>query len=601
MHLPDLGWGLPVVCAVWPRGALRRLSIGWKLIGLVTVLLLVMFVVAAYSFYKATMARRDVADLSERLIPLASSLSGVDAAVTEQEVALERALRYLGDPRIESDELDATIASFRQLGERTLGAIRDAKREARNSARAATVPADIEQLANVQARLAMLQRDHRAFSRLGLELIEARRAGGEAAGAEVNRYRERQLAAQVGELEELMRELVAGFNDYIASRSRRVGLEQERRFHESLRNVAFTGIAFLFGLAMAVAITRLIVRPLRELVGAAQKVQEGDLDVEVRVGTEDEVGELAGAFNTMVAGLRTRERVKQVFGTYVDPRIVENLIEKVEVEGERRVMTVFFSDVVGFSSIGEQLTPSGLVKIINRYFTLATEPIVRHSGVVDKFIGDAVMAFWGPPFTSPDEHARLACTAALEQFDQLEELRRQLPELLGFRKGLPQLDIRIGLCTGDLVVGEIGSQLKKSFTVMGDTVNVASRLEGVNKQYGTRILLAEETYEQVKGEFETREIDLITVVGKKEPTRVYELLAAKGTLEPAARELRDSFEQGLASYRQQDWKTARSKLQACLEIDPKDGPARVFLDRIADLEADAPGPGWDGVWRLRTK
>src|SRR5438105_3707782 len=154
-------------------------------------------------------------------------------------------------------------------------------------------------------------------------------------------------------------------------------------------------------------------------------------------------------------------------------------------------MTVFFSDLVGFTAISERLTPSGLVNVMNRYLSLMSQPIRAQKGLIDKYIGDAIMAFWGPPFTDREEHARLACFAALEQLQALEELRRMLPELMGLRKGLPEIDFRIGISTGDVVVGNIGSELTRAFTVLGDTVNLGSRLEGANKQYGTKILISE--------------------------------------------------------------------------------------------------------------
>jgi adenylate cyclase len=163
--------------------------------------------------------------------------------------------------------------------------------------------------------------------------------------------------------------------------------------------------------------------------------------------------------------------------------------------------------------------------------------------VIDKYIGDAIMSFWGPPFTDESEHAKLACRASLEQFVKLDELQAQLPDLLGFRKGLPKINVRIGLCTGELIVGNIGSNISKSYTVMGDTVNVASRLESANKQYGTHILMSEATYELVKDEFETREIDNIIVVGKSEPVRIFELLAPSGKIEKQVLDLRDYFQQ----------------------------------------------------------
>ena len=585
---------------------LKRLSIGRKLIGLVAVLLFLMLTVAAYSFAKTTWLAEDVGGLSEDLIPLVNALNGVDAQVLAQEVAFERTLRHLSDETVDRPTVEGDLRLFRERGEAVRGAIREAKRQSRDSANEAKTIEDAVELANVRAVLQVLQREHFAYHQLGLEFIEeellTRGAERTPADFELFRFREGRLVAEVRQLEETLGGLLNDLGAFTAKRAVRVRQDQQSRYVLSLENLGLAGIAFLLGVMVAAITTRRIVRPIRELVSAANRVQDGDLDVEVIVTSEDEVGELATAFNTMVAGLKARERVKEAFGKYLDPRIVDNVIDGIsETGGDRQVMTVFFSDLANFSGISETLTPSGLVKIINRYFTLATDPITRHSGVVDKYLGDGIMAFWGPPFTSPEEHAHLACRAALEQFEQLQEFRRLLPELLGFRKGLPIIDIRVGLCTGDLVVGNIGSERAKSFTVMGDTVNIASRLEGVNKQYGTRILIAEETQEQVKDAFELREIDNLMVVGKKEPTRVFELLAIKGELAPTAIELRDAFEAGLAAYRSSDWDRAAKLFGDCREIDSEDGPARVFLDRVQHLRADPPEEGWDGVWRLHSK
>jgi adenylate cyclase len=593
-----------------------RLSIGPKLIGLVSVLLFLMLAVAAYSYWKTKSMTSAVGGLSEELLPLVNALNEVEVQMWEQQVALERALRLAERPSEQAGALEAALRRFRALGREVREALREAKRQARDAASRAVLPEDAAQLGGVRATLRVLQREHNYYQTHALERLaadgvttpELQAEEGPDQSVEAIRAswpaRDRELIGDVARLEDELRSLRSELGDFTQERATRLGESQAQRLWLSLQNLALTGGAFLLGVLVAAAVTRRIVRPIKELVRAANRVEGGNLDVEVVATSRDEVGELARAFNTMVAGLRARERVKETFGKYLDPRIVEDVVEGggiAEAGGERQVMTVFFSDVAGFSGISEQLTPSGLVKVINRYLTLATIPIARHSGVVDKFVGDAVMAFWGPPFTSPADHARLACQAALEQFDQLDEFRRQLPELLGFRKGLPLIDIRVGLCTGDLVVGNIGSERAKSYTVMGDTVNIASRLEGVNKQYGTRILIAEETWQAVADDFETREVDNIMVVGKKEPTRVYELLARKGQLESAAMELRDAFEAGLQAYRNRDWDGAATRLTTCLEIDNSDGPAQVFLNRIKLLRKDSPPPDWDGVWRLQQK
>jgi adenylate cyclase len=307
---------------------------------------------------------------------------------------------------------------------------------------------------------------------------------------------------------------------------------------------------------------------------------------------------------TMVTERRAKERIKGTFETYMDPRIVETIIQQdssVKVNGEKRIVTVFFSDMEKFTSISEQMTPSGLVNMVNQYLTLASESIRRHNGIIDKYIGDAIMAFWSPPFTNEDEHAKLACYAALDQLSILNEFKRMLPDITGFRRGLPHIDIRVGLATGDVIIGNIGSQISRNYTVMGDTVNIASRLESASKYYGTRLLISEQTQVMAREAIETRELDSILVMGKSDPVRVFELLARKGELGRAAADLRERFERGLAAYRNRDWNRAQADFAACLEIDSGDAPSKLFVGRLRYLRDHPPAENWDGVWSLAEK
>jgi adenylate cyclase len=197
-----------------------------------------------------------------------------------------------------------------------------------------------------------------------------------------------------------------------------------------------------------------------------------------------------------------------------------------------RVVTVFFSDIMGFTAISEQLTAAAMVNLLNHYFDAVTRCIRADNGIVDKYIGDAVMAFWSPPFSPGDSHAAAACLAALTQQEAIRILQADLPNIIGLRRNAPNLLVRMGIGTGEVVVGTIGSPVSKSFTVIGDTVNLASRLEGINKVYGTRVIIAEDTLRLAQVEVEARELDLITVAGKTEPVRIYELLSPFGKLDP---------------------------------------------------------------------
>lgn len=320
--------------------------------------------------------------------------------------------------------------------------------------------------------------------------------------------------------------------------------------------------------------------------------------MQILVKTRDELAELAESFNHMVAGLREKERIRETFGRYVDPRIVQGLLEnRLPAEGgERHVMTVFFSDLAGFTRMCEGLTPDTAVRFLNRHFALMAEVIRARQGIIDKYIGDAVMAFWGPPFTEPDAHARLCCQAALEQLDRLDELRRELPDLLGIRQGLPSVDMRMGIASGEVTVGNIGSQTARGYTVIGDTVNLAARLEQANKLYGTHILVAEATRQQAGEDFLFREIDSLRVAGRSEPVRVFELLGLRERLPEEAAQRVAAFEQGLAHYRQRDWDSAEAAFQRCLQIDASDRPSALFLERIRQFRLQPPADDWDGVW-----
>ena len=368
-------------------------------------------------------------------------------------------------------------------------------------------------------------------------------------------------------------------------------------------NWGITFIAGVLGLIFAAFTTHSLVQPVRRLLSGTKAVEQGDLSIRIHASSTDEIATLTESFNNMVVGLREKERIKSTFSQYVDPRIVKELLDNqlTAAGGERRVMSVFFSDIEGFTHLCEQLTPDGVVRFLNQYFTLMSGPIRDNHGILDKFIGDGIMAYWGPPFTDDKEHARLACFSALEQLAQLETFNRMLPDLMGLRKGLPTVNIRMGIATGDVTVGSIGSEAFKGYTVMGDTVNVASRLEGANKEYGSRILISEDTWNLARDAVEVRELDYIRVVGKREPVRVFELIGRKGQVDAATQELQGRFAQGLRHYRQSEWNQAEAAFEACLTLRPDDAPSKTLLARLRHFRDHATGHDADGVWNLTQK
>ena len=364
-----------------------------------------------------------------------------------------------------------------------------------------------------------------------------------------------------------------------------------------------TSLAAALGLLFAALVSSGMARPVRRLLEGAHAVEAGRLDETLTVTSQDEIGHLTVAFNRMVEQLRHKERMRETFGKYVDPRIVEGLIDRpmLAVDGQRRVMTVLFCDVKGFTGASEGMTPQGLVKVMNRYFSVMSAPIRDHGGVIDKYIGDAIMAYWGPPFTENADQARLACLAALDMLERVVSLRAEFPELLGLRSLPISFDIRVGIATGEALVGSIGSELMMSYTVMGDTVNLASRLEGANKRYGGRVLVSAATIAGADDAIETREIDRVVLLGQTQPQAVFEIMGRKGELAPALVELRTHYSEGLAAYRARDWDEARRAFAAALECVPNDGPSMTFIERIDGLATNPPGDGWDGSWHLEQK
>ncbi|MFZ2077197.1 MAG: adenylate/guanylate cyclase domain-containing protein [Xanthobacteraceae bacterium] len=371
-----------------------------------------------------------------------------------------------------------------------------------------------------------------------------------------------------------------------------------------LITIVVTALAAALGLLFAILVSGGITRPVRLLLQSTREVEAGHLDRSIEVITADEIGQLSAAFNRMVEQLRHKERIRETFGRYIDPRVVEGLINQPKLaaaEGQRRVMTIMFCDMKGFTTLSEGMTPQGLVKVMNRYLSTMSEPIRRHGGVIDKYIGDAIMAYWGPPFVEEADENQFACLAATEMIKRIGTLRKEVTELLGVRVLPTECDVRIGVATGEALVGSIGSEIMMNYTVMGDTVNLAARLEAANKLYGSRSLIAEATVAKTDDAIQFREIDRLMVAGQTQPQAVFELLGRKDELTAKQDLLRTRYADGLLAYRAQRWDEARAAFHAVLEAVPTDGPSATLLSRIDRLQQHAPGADWDGSWRLENK
>jgi adenylate cyclase len=291
-----------------------------------------------------------------------------------------------------------------------------------------------------------------------------------------------------------------------------------------------------------------------------------------------------------------KRKVRGAFQQYVSPEVIRRLLSDPErVKPRKTEVSVLFSDIRGFTTISEALDAQTLADLLNGYLTEMTKIIFRHQGTLDKYIGDAVMAIWGAPFDEPN-HAERCCLSAVHMLARLAELQVQWRA-----QQSPVLEIGIGINTGIASVGNMGSSLRYGYTAMGDAVNLAARLEGLNKEYGTQILISEFTRREIhNGELILREIDLIRVKGKLQPVTIYEVLGPRAR-ENDGPELVELFTAAREAYKRRDWRAAKSAWAAILQRWPDDGPSRVFLARCEEYITEEPPAEWDGVYTMKHK
>ncbi|MGB2867783.1 MAG: CHASE2 domain-containing protein [Bacteroidota bacterium] len=292
--------------------------------------------------------------------------------------------------------------------------------------------------------------------------------------------------------------------------------------------------------------------------------------------------------------------IKNVFGHYLSPTMVNMLAndpDKAKLGGDRRELTVFFSDIANFTTVSESFKqPEGLVELLNEYLEEMTSVVLKYEGTLDKYVGDAIIAFWGAPMPQKD-HVYRGCIAALEMQKRLAELRPKWK-----KEGRPELSARCGLNTGVMIVGNIGGKDRFDYTVIGDSVNLASRLEGANKQYHSNIMISEFTYNHVKGKVVVRELDLIQVKGKTEPVKVFELLGKSDMpLTEAQKQSIELYHEGLKLYRQRKWEEAIAYMSQAHQLDPSCYSAQIYQERASLYQLTPPPDDWNGVFVMTTK
>jgi adenylate cyclase len=308
---------------------------------------------------------------------------------------------------------------------------------------------------------------------------------------------------------------------------------------------------------------------------------------------------VASNLNQYLLAQREKKMIVGAFERFVPQKVVKQLLadpSKLTLGGEERFLTVLFMDLANFSSVSEKLTPKELVNLINAFLTAMTDIILKYDGIIDKYEGDAIMAEFGAPVFY-NTHAINACSAALEMVNRLKSI-----DLSRYSDVIKKLTCRVGINSGDMVVGNMGSKKVFDYTVMGDAVNLASRLEGANKTFNTEIMISYDTYELVKDYFWARPLDLIRVKGRQKPVRVFELIATKDQMiSSEAKSMLRLFITGIKYFRQGKWKEATDCFNYCLEIVPDDGPSKLYIERCRQYTNNPPGKDWDGVYSLSQK
>lgn len=363
-------------------------------------------------------------------------------------------------------------------------------------------------------------------------------------------------------------------------------LEPFLRLRWALAALFIVGV--LLSVLGATLIARSVTRPVLQLAAGARRIEQGDYHQAVEVAHRDEIGQLAQAFNRMGKGLAERDRVRDLLGKVVSPAIAEELLKReIELGGEEREVTILFSDLRGFTALSENRPPQEVLALLNTYLTHVSAVVETHDGVVDKYIGDAVMALFGAPLRHPDDATRAVATA-LGMCAALQTLNDRFEQ-----RGWPRLGLGIGINTATVVAGNVGTPTRLNYTVIGDGVNLAARLEALSKLYRVPVIVSASTREAAPG-FVYRELDRVRVAGKQSAVTLYQPLGRIGDMQPDLDQELATYAAALADYRACDWDGARTQFLTLREYGTAGVLYELYLERIDVFVRDPPAPDWDG-------
>ncbi|TGL37288.1 adenylate/guanylate cyclase domain-containing protein [Leptospira perdikensis] len=363
-------------------------------------------------------------------------------------------------------------------------------------------------------------------------------------------------------------------------------------------NLYIAGIGLCSALIFVFFFSKTITKPVLQLLTATLEIAKGNFKIGIKPTTQDEVGLLTKYFIDMGAGLEEREKVKNILGSMIDPVVVQEAMVDLAAlkRGSETHITAFFSDVASFSTISEQLKSADLAALLNEYLSAMTLLLKKHEGVLDKYIGDAIVGIFNAPVPVMD-HELKAARASVDMVMKLAELRTYWTENNLYSKEAQVMDARIGLNSGPAKVGFMGTDALASYTMMGDTVNLAARLEAAGKDYGVNILITDPIRDAIQGEMVTRYLDLVRVKGKNEPVKIHELIGYRSLVTPNAIEAAEIYESGFNAYLAQNWSLAIKLFTDSEKAkDKKDKSSHMLIERCEEYKLNPPGSGWDGVF-----
>jgi len=573
--------------------SVRGFSLGAKFVGLTAGLILLLSLTAFISLRNSAETVRQIQQVVNFAIPAYGALARSHIRSLEAAVALRRALLAAEDPATPDSVVQGYERDFINAQDQFHREYADAARllDAQNGFMAA-LPT---QAAALRENLVGLKAVSRAYDQQVQPLLDAiaHRSLPDARRhlATIDRLRN-----QLGTRLENARATMFSDLQLIARNA------EDAQARTQIATIIVFVISSILGLAVAAIGAVRLIRSIRSIVHGAEAVEQGNLETRIDIPPRrDEIGRLARSFNQMTEGLRMRERIRETFGRYVDRRIAEQLIgtrDMLAERGEHREASVMFCDLAGFTALSERIAPEKVVEFLNAYFSVVTREITATDGVIDKYIGDAVMAYWCPPFVPQTETALRSADAAMLCVAQMPEVTEAYRRIFDGTVRVQNSLVRIGIASGTCLAGSVGAQDRRNYTVIGDTVNLASRLEFANRTYRTTILVCSRSAESIGSRFALREIDTVLLPGIEQPQTLFEILGGIDRITPEQGALKTRYAEALGAYRNRDWPLARQGFEACLALMPDDGPSDIMLKRLDTLSGLPDADDWNAAWRL---